>query len=63
MDTISLEQTGSRSYIFKGSKIISLTNLFQQYIKNQSELEIEFLSYFNVKYTNVYKIRKSDVLE
>ena len=40
------EQTdsGSRSYIFKENKIISLTNLFQQYIKNLSEWEIEFLS-------------------
>ena len=33
------EQTGSgsRSYIFKENKIILLTNLFQQYIKNLSE--------------------------
>ena len=38
------EQTGSgsfqgklQSYIFKESKIISLTNLFQQYVKNLSE--------------------------
>ena len=40
------EQTGSgsRSYIFKENKIISLTNLFQQYIKNLSEWEIESLS-------------------
>ena len=40
------EQTGSgsRIYIFKENKIISLTNLFQQYIKNLSEWEIEFLS-------------------
>ena len=39
------EQTGSssRSYIFKENKIISLTILFQQYIKNLSEWEIEFL--------------------
>ena len=36
--------SGSRSYIFKENKIISLTNLFQQYIKNSSEWEIEFLS-------------------
>ena len=44
------EQTGSdsRSYIFKEDKIISLTNLFQQYIKNLSEWEIEFLpSYYS----------------
>ena len=44
MDTISLEQTGSRSYIFKDKKIISLADLFQQYIKHLSEQEIEFLS-------------------
>ena len=33
------EQTGSgsRSYIFKEKKIISITNLFQQYTKNLSE--------------------------
>ena len=31
------EQTGSRSYVFKGNKIISPTNLFQQYINNLSE--------------------------
>ena len=33
------EQTGagSRSYIFKENKIISVANLFQQYIKNISE--------------------------
>ena len=44
------EQTGSgsRSHIFKENKIISLTNLFQQYIKNLSEWEIEFLpSYYS----------------
>ena len=56
------EQTGSgsRSYIFKENKIISLTNLFQQYIKNLSEWEIVFLSsYYREKYSNLYKIRKS----
>ena len=41
------EKTGSASrtssHIFKGNKIISLTNWFQQYIKNLSEWEIEFL--------------------
>ena len=64
MDTISLEQTGSRSYIFKDKKIISLADLFQQYIKHLSEQEIEFLStYFCEKYSNVYKIRKSDLQE
>ena len=33
------EQTGSgsRYYIFKENKIMSFTNLFQQYIKNLSE--------------------------
>ena len=29
--------SGSRSYVFKEKKIISLTNLFQKYIKNLSE--------------------------
>ena len=60
------EQTGSgsRSYIFKENKIISLTNLFQQYIKNLSEWEIEFLSLsFREKCSNAYKIRKSGLLE
>ena len=43
MNTISFyefrsEQTGSgsRSYIFKEKKIVSLINLFQQYVKNLS---------------------------
>ena len=60
------EQTGSgsRSYIFKEDKIISLTNLFQQYIKNFSERAIEFLSsYYREKCSNAYKIRKSDLLD
>ena len=60
------EQTGSgsRSYIFKENKIISLTNLFQQYIKNLSEWEIEFLSsYYIEKCSNAYKIRKSVLLD
>ena len=39
MNTMSFYETGSgsRSYIFKKNKIISLANLFQQYIKNLSE--------------------------
>ena len=39
------EQTGwhSKSYIFKEIKIILLTNLFQQYIKNLSEWEISII--------------------
>ena len=60
------EQTGSssRSYIFKENKIISLTILFQQYIKNLSEWEIEFVpSYYREKRSNSYKIRKSVSLE
>ena len=32
--------SGSTSYIFKENKIILLTKLFQQYIKNLSEREI-----------------------
>ena len=56
--------SGSRSSNFKENKIILLTNLSQQYIKNLSQREIEFLSsYFREKYSNVYKIRKSDLLE
>ena len=60
------EQTGSgsRSYIFKEKKIISITNLFQQYTKNLSEWEIEFLSsYYREKCSNAYKIRKSVLLD
>ena len=60
------QQTGldSRSYIFKKNKIISLTNLFQQYIKNLSESEIEFLSsYYREKCSNAYKTRKSVLLD
>ena len=56
------EQTGSgsRSYIFRENKIISLTNLFEQDVKNFSEREIEFLSsYYREQCTNAYKIRKS----
>ena len=58
------EQTGSgsRSYIFKENKTTSLTNLFQQYIKNLSEWEIEFLSYYRKKCPNADKIRKSVLL-
>ena len=45
------EQTssGSRSYIFKENKIISLTSLFQQYMKNLSEWEIEFVSSYYIE--------------
>ena len=60
------EQTGSdsRSYILKENKIISLPNLFQQYIKNLPEWEIEFpLSYYGQKFPNAYKIRKSVLLD
>ena len=60
------EKTGSdsRSYIFKENKIESLTNLFQQYIKNLSEWDIEFLSsYYREKCWNAYKIRKSVLLD
>ena len=60
------EQTGSssRSYIFKENKITSLANLFQQYIKNLSEWEMEFLSsYYRDKCSNAYKIRKSVLLD
>ena len=60
------EQTGSgsRSYIFRENKIISLTNLFEQDVKNFSEWEIEFLSsYYREKYSNAYKIRKSVLLD
>ena len=71
MNTVSFyefrsEQTGSgsRSYIFKESKIIPLTNLLQQYIKNLSEWEIEFLpSYYKEKCSNAYKIRKPVLLD
>ena len=55
----SLEVTFSRK-----TKIISLSNLFQQYIKNLSELELEFLSsYFKEKYSNACKVRKSVLLD
>ena len=55
---------GSRTYTFKENKIISLTNLFQQYIKNLSEWEIEFLSsYYREKFSNAYKIWKSALLD
>ena len=60
------EQTGSgsRSYIFKENKIISLTKLFQQYIKNLSEWEIEYLlSYYRERCSNAYKTRKSVLLD
>ena len=60
------EQTGSgsRSYIFRENKIISLTNLFEQDVQNFSEWEIGFLSsYYREKYSNAYKIRKSVLLD
>ena len=60
------KQTGSdsRSYILRENKIISLTNLFEQYVKNFSEWGIEFLSsYYREKYSNAYKIRKSVLLD
>ena len=71
MNTISFYEfrskqtgSGSRSYIFRENKIISLTNLFQQYIKNLSEWETEFLSsYYREKCSNAYKIRKSVLLD
>ena len=47
---------------FWGNKIISLTNLLQQYIKNLSEWEIEFL-YYREKCSNAYKVRKSVLLD
>ena len=34
---LSKKAPGSRSYIFKDKKIISLADMFQQYIKNFSE--------------------------
>ena len=55
----SLEVTFSRK-----TKIISLSNLFQQYIKNLSELELEFLSSYCIeKYSNACKVRKSVLLD
>ena len=55
--------SGSRSYIFRENKIISLTNLFQQYINNSSEWEIQFLSYYREKCSNAYKIGKSVLVD
>ena len=56
--------SGSRSYIFRENKIISLTNLFEQDVKNFSEREIKFLSsYHTEKCSNAYKIRKSVSLD
>ena len=55
---------GSRSSVLQENKIISLANLFQQYITNLSEWEIEFLSsYYREKCSNAYKIRKSVLLD
>ena len=56
--------SGSRSYIFRENKISSLTNLFEQDIKNFSEWEIEFLSsYYREKCSDAYKIGKSVLLD
>ena len=56
--------SGSRSYIFKENKIMSLTNLFKQYIKNLSEWQIKFLpSYYREKCSNAYKFRKAVLLD
>ena len=56
--------SGSRSNIFKENKIIPLRNLLQQYIKNLSEREIEFLpSYYKEKCSNAYKIRTPVLLD
>ena len=56
--------SGSRSYIFRENKIISLTNLFEQDVKNLAEWEIEFLSsYYGEKCSKAYKIRKSVLLD
>ena len=50
--------------IFRENKIISLTNLFEQDVKNFSEREIKFLSsYHTEKCSNAYKIRKSVSLD
>ena len=57
------EQTGSgsRSYIFKETKIILLTNMFQQL---RIYLNEKFLSsYYREKCSNAYKIRKSVLLD
>ena len=58
------EQTGSgsRSYIFKEIKIILLTNLFQQYIKNLSEWEISIII-LQREMLKCIKIRKSVLLD
>ena len=56
--------SGSTSCIFKENQIISLTNLFQQYVKNISEWEVELISsYYKDKCSNAYKIRKSVLLD
>ena len=56
--------SGSRSYIFRENKIISVTNLFEQDVKNFSEWEIEFLSsYYREKCSNAYKIGESVLLD
>ena len=57
------EQTDSdsRTYIFMESKIISLTNLFQQYIKNLSEWEIEFLYHYIIERNAQMHIRSENL--
>ena len=54
--------SGSRSYIFKENKIISLTNLFQQYIKNLSECEIKFLYHIIETNAQMHIIRSENLL-
>ena len=53
------EQTGpgSRKYIFKEKKIVLLTNLFEKYVKNLSEWEIEFLDGLNIKKYRLNSVR------
>ena len=56
----ALEVTFSR----RKQNHITLTILFQQYIKNLSESEFEFRSsYYRAKCSNAYKIRKSVLLD
>ena len=57
---------GSRSYIFKENKILSLTNLFQQYILIYLNEKLNFyhhINYCTEKCSNAYKIRKSVLLD
>ena len=63
------EHTGldSRSYIFKENKILSLTNLFQQYIYIliylNEKLNFYHINYYTEKCSNAHKIRKSVLLD